>query len=260
MSPASRQEDHSAQSFSPLMTRPLTIISVLPDLLNTNGDAANARVLAQRARWNGHEAEVVEVRTRADLPACVDAVVIGSGSDSQLENAYDVLLTMVDELRAWTTTGVPVLAVGTGWELLSWGIELQGGTVIEGLGLVAGRAVPRATRATDDLVVASKYGRLIGFENHARDYIGAEGSPLGRVVSGTGNGGGTEGVVMGDLIATHLHGPVLARNPGLADHLLRAAFARNSAQYTPGAGTHAVDEMARAVRNQIAVRLALPSD
>ncbi|KFF60404.1 hypothetical protein JF66_04725 [Cryobacterium sp. MLB-32] len=238
----------------------MSIISVLPDLLNTNGDAANARVLAQRARWSGHEAEVVDVRTRADLPAFVDAVVIGSGSDSQLVPARDVLQSMVAELREWTTAGVPILAVGTGWELLSWGIELSTGVVIEGVGLVAGRAVPRAARATDDLVVTSKYGRLVGFENHARDYVGAEGSPLGRVVSGTGNGAGTEGVVMGDLIATHLHGPVLARNPDLADHLLRAALARHGVSYEPGSRTRPVDDMARAIRNQIADRLSLASD
>ena len=260
MTPSPRPEDDSVEIAAPSGERPLTIVSILPDLLNTNGDAANARVLAQRARWSGHDAEVVEVRTRADLPASVDAVVIGSGSDSHLETARDVLLTMVAELRAWTTAGVPILAVGTGWELLSWGIELPGGVVVEGLGLVAGRAVPRATRATDDLVVASKYGRLVGFENHARDYVGAEGSRLGRVTYGTGNGQGTEGLVMGDLVATHLHGPVLARNPGLADHLLGAALARRGVAYTPGIRTQPVDDMALAARNQVAARLSLPND
>lgn len=257
MSPTSRLEEDSIESDSTSMARPLTIITILPDLLNTNGDAANARVLAQRARWSGFDADVVEVRTRADLPASVDLVVIGSGSDSQLVTARDVLRTMGEQFRAWAAAGVPVLAVGTGWELLSWGIELPGGTVVEGLGLVAGRAVPRTVRATDDLVVTSRYGRLVGFENHARDYVGAEGSPLGRVVFGTGNGQGTEGLVMGDLIGTHLHGPVLARNPGLADHLLRVAFARHAVQFTPAGRTAAVDEMAEAVRNQIAVRLSL---
>ncbi|TDW28477.1 type 1 glutamine amidotransferase [Cryobacterium psychrophilum] len=242
------------------MTRQLTIISVLPDLLNTNGDAANARVLAQRARWSGHEASVVEVRSRADLPESVDAIVIGSGADAELVGARDILLTMVDELRAWTTAGVPLLAVGTGWELLSWGIELHSGTVVEGLGLVAGRAVPRVVRATDDIVVTSKHGRLVGFENHARDYVGAEASPLGRVLSGTGNGNGGEGLVMGDLIGTHLHGPVLARNPGLADHMLRAAFGRVGEVYESGERTAPVDAMAHAVRDQIATRLSLSGE
>ena len=242
------------------MTRPLAIISLLPHLLDTNGDAANARVLAQRARWAGIPAEVIDVRSADDLPEHVDVVVIGSGSDSDLVSARDILATMAAELRVWTTAGVPVLAVGTGWELLSWGIELGDGTVIEGLGIVAGRAVPTQERATDDIVVDSRHGRLIGFENHARNYVGAEASPLGQVRTGTGNGAGTEGLVMGTLIGTHLHGPVLARNPGLADHILRTALARTGQDYLPGVRTHAADGIAKAARNQIAVRLTLPTE
>ncbi|TFC96871.1 MULTISPECIES: cobyric acid synthase [Cryobacterium] len=242
------------------MTRPLTIVSLLPELLGTNGDAANARVLAQRSRWAGIEAEVIDVRSATDLPEYVDAVVIGSGSDSDLISARDILAPMTTNLREWTTAGVPILAVGTGWELLSWGIELADGTAIEGLGVVAGRATPMPERATDDIVVDSRHGRLVGFENHARNYVGAEASPLGQVRTGTGNGAGTEGLVMGTLIGTHLHGPVLARNPGLADHLLRSALVRTGQMYAPGVRTQAADDIAQAARNQVAVRLGLSAE
>ena len=241
----------------------VTIVSLLPELLGNNGDAANARVLAQRARWAGVDASVVAVRTRTELPESIDAVVIGTGTDSDLIAARDILLTMSEDIRAWITGGVPVLAVGAGWELLSWGVELADSTV-EGLGVVPGRAVPRSARATGDLVVATKYGRLIGFENHARDYVGAEGSPLGRVESGIGNGGSgstrIEGVVMGEFFGTHLHGPVLARNPGLADHLLTLMLSRVAVDYVAGAQSASVDDIARAARNQIAVRLELAAD
>jgi hypothetical protein len=241
-------------------TATFTIVSLLPELLNTNGDAGNARVLAQRARWAGFDAHIVEVRTPADVPARVDAVVIGSGTDAALVPARDALLPLVTELREWSTAGIPILAVGTGWELLSWGVELGAGDVVEGLGLVAGRAVPHTPRATDDLVVKSKYGRLIGFENHARGYVGAEGSPLGRVVHGTGNSGGQEGVVMGSVFCTHLHGPVLARNPQLADHILSVAASRIGSTYVPGSRSAEVDDIAKAARNSIAVRLGLASE
>ncbi|TFC64729.1 cobyric acid synthase [Cryobacterium sp. TMT2-15-1] len=242
------------------MTRPLSIVSLLPELLGTNGDAANARVLAQRARWAGADATVVEVRSAADLPDQVDAVVVGSGSDSDMVRARDILATMTMELRTWATAGVPILLVGTGWELLSWGIELADGTVVEGLGIVAGRAVPMPARATDDIAVASRYGRLIGFENHQRSYVGGEASPLGQVLSGTGNGAGAEGLVMGSVVGTHLHGPVLAKNPGLADHLLRMTLSRIGHEYLPGDHALAADDMARAARNQIAVRLGLSTE
>lgn len=229
-----------------------TIVSLLPTLQNTNGDAQNAAVLAQRARWAGLDAEVVAVDERSALPERVDAVVLGSGSDASLETSRELLLGMHDELRRWGTEGVPILAVGTGWELLSWGIETAGGRSVEGLGILPGRAVPRDGRVTGDLIVKSPlFGALVGFENHARDYLGAEGSPLGRVRSGGGNGrdSGQEGVVMGAVFGTHLHGPVLAKNPRFADHLLGIMAERAGVVYSPGARSAEVDGYAATARD-----------
>lgn len=232
----------------------LTIAALLPGLQNTNGDAENAAVLARRAEWAGLAARVVRVDSRDDLPERVDAVVLGSGSDASLEASRDILLTMHDELRRWGTEGVPILAVGSGWELLSWGVERADGSSIEGLGILPGRAVPRSGRVTGDLVVASpRFGLLVGFENHARDYVGAEGSPVGRVRSGSGNGrdSGQEGVVMGAVIGTHLHGPVLAKNPEFADLLLGIMAERAGLEYAPGERAAAVDAYASAAREAL---------
>jgi len=240
--------------------RALTILSVLPELLDTNGDAANARVLAQRARWAGFEATIVPVSSLDDLPSRVEAIVIGSGNDSDLVAARDLLAPLVNALRGWTTAGVPVLAVGTGWELLSWGVELADGSVVDGLGLVAGRAVPLDARATDDLVVESGFGRLVGFENHARGYVGAEASTLGRVLTGVGNGAKTEGLRMGSFLGTHLHGPVLARNPGLADHILSAAVTRAGGVYVRSERAAAVDAIAEAATAVVVSSLSLAAD
>ena len=232
----------------------LTIAALLPGLQNTNGDAENAAVLARRAEWAGLDARVVRVDSRDDLPERVDAIVLGSGSDASLEASRDILLTMHDELRTWSTEGVPILAVGTGWELLSWGVEQADGSSIEGLGILPGRAVPRSGRVTGDLVVASpRFGLLVGFENHARDYVGAEGSHAadGRAGSGNGRDSSQEGVVMGAVIGTHLHGPVLAKNPAFADHLLDLMAERAGLEYTPGARATAVDAYASAAREAL---------
>lgn len=229
----------------------LTIVSLLPSLQNTNGDAENAVVLEARARWAGLDARVVAVESASDLPEHVDAVVLGSGSDASLEVARERLLGLIDELRRWGTEGIPILAVGTGWELLSWGVERADGSTVEGLGIVAGRGVPREGRITGDLVVqVPRIGQLVGFENHARDYVGAEASPLGRVRAGTGNGRGSgqEGVRMGDVIGTHLHGPVLAKNPRLADAILERMCARAGLEYVKGARAETVDGYAEAAR------------
>ncbi len=63
--------------------------------------------------------------------------------------------------------------------------------------------------------------RLTGFENHQGvTHIGPGARPLARVALGVGNGDGTEGAYAGNVLGTYLHGPALARNPGLADLLL----------------------------------------
>ncbi len=41
---------------------------------------------------------------------------------------------------------------------------------------------------------------------------------------GNGVGDGLEGVTQGSVIGTYMHGPVLARNPELADLLLKRAL------------------------------------
>ena len=72
---------------------------------------------------------------------------------------------------------------------------------------------------------------LAGFENHAgRTHLDLGAEPLGRVVAGFGNDGesGYEGCRAGRVIGTYLHGPLLARNPWLADWLLAQALAHRT--------------------------------
>jgi CobQ-like glutamine amidotransferase family enzyme len=69
---------------------------------------------------------------------------------------------------------------------------------------------------------------LAGFENHAgRTRLDPGAEPLGRVLAGFGNDGesGFEGCRTGRVIGTYLHGPLLPRNPWLADWLLAQALA-----------------------------------
>ncbi len=61
----------------------------------------------------------------------------------------------------------------------------------------------------------------MGFENHGGQTYGVE-EPLGRVLVGNGNkfGDQFEGMRRPNVIGTYLHGPLLSKNPGLADEIL----------------------------------------
>lgn len=228
------------------------IVQFLPEVLDVNGDAQNALVLAQRARWSGIDADLVAVRAGDAVPERPALVVLGSSVDGELPGIRSALEPFASAIFDWVEAGVPVLAVGTGLELLTDGIDVLGG--IDGFGVVPGRATPLPTRATTDLVIDAAEGRLIGFENHARGLRDIR-EPLGAVVSGLGNGDGTDGVRVRGLVGTHLHGPVLAKNPVLADSMLRAAF--GDAYRPDDERIRFVDETARAARQRIAGRLGL---
>lgn len=205
---------------------PARIHVVAPSLTNAHGDAENADVLVQRLRWRGIAGELVRVES-ADSWHEPAAIVIGSATDPAAAELRDLLAVLAPKFREALDTGVPILAVGTAWELLSDGLA-GGGEVdaLPGLGLVAGQSVSRPTRIADDLIARDGEHTLVGFENHARDVaLPAGAQPLGRIVRGHGNGDGTEGLVQGSFIATRMHGPVLARNPWLADRMLAALLA-----------------------------------
>jgi CobQ-like glutamine amidotransferase family enzyme len=239
----------------------IRVLRVLPDELNVHGDAENALVLARRAEWSGLEASVVDLRAGGAVPGFrPDAVVVGSGTDPMLEQVAALLAPLAGPLGDWVADGVPLLAVGTGFELLTREVQ-TGAATVPGLGVFPARVAPLPARAVGDLAVRSGTRMLVGFESHARGVQLEEGAaPLGETVAGVGNGSGagapgTEGCVTGTAIGTHLHGPVLARNPGLADDLLTAMAGAGYDAGNPSA--RAADELAAATRTRTAAALGI---
>ncbi|HEV3227406.1 MAG TPA: hypothetical protein VGZ52_11245 [Acidimicrobiales bacterium] len=200
------------------------IALVFPELLGTYGDGGNATVLSQRLRWRGIDAEVVRVGIGDALPASCDVYVLGGGEDSPQTLAAARLAEQGIE-RA-VGQGAVVLAVCAGLQLLGVSFTGADGSPQPGLGLVDVTTTPRGQRQIGELVVeptAFDLPMLTGFENHGGiTTLGPGVQSLGRVVAGYGNGiGGVEGVVHEKVVGTYLHGPVLARNPALADVILQ---------------------------------------
>ncbi|WP_353987907.1 hypothetical protein [Ruicaihuangia caeni] len=225
--------------------------------LNVNGDAGNAVVLAQRARWAGFAAELIPVALGEELPkGRPDAVVIGTFGDPAAAEVIERLRQWAQALTDWHEDGCFIIAAGAGLDALGEAVTVAGHEV-EGLGILSGRATALEQRATDDLVIDSeRFGRLVGFENHGRAYRRATGErALGAVVHGTGSADGTEGVLNDRLIATTMHGPLLAKNPGVADHVLASVLGDG---YT-ATNEHArrADAIAADARRVILARLKL---
>jgi CobQ-like glutamine amidotransferase family enzyme len=199
----------------------VSVALVYPDLLGTYGDGGNARILAQRLRWRGIDAEVLTITLGTPLPDSCDIYVLGGGEDAP-QSLAAAELNREGALDAAVKKGATVLAVCAGLQVIGTRF-LTGDGVKEGIGLVDAETVRRLhQRAVGELAVdAPGLDRLSGYENHAgATLLGPGLQPLGHVVTGVGNGDGDDGFVDGKVIGTYLHGPVLARNPGLADRLL----------------------------------------
>ncbi len=233
----------------------LRILHLYPRELGINGDAGNVLALAERARWRGVEAEVVTHTPGAELPASVDIVHIGSGPLSAQRAVHDDVQRIAVQLRDWRDAGIPILAIAGGWQLLGRELVTPEGETLAGAGVFPSRAVLGRERHVGEVVVRTvETGTLAGFENHSARTELEGGEPLGRIVSGTGNDGATEGVTVGAAIGTHLHGPVLPMNPVLADRLLAAAL---RAELPPVSQTERVDRYATNARRAIADRLGV---
>lgn len=206
----------------------LRIAMVLPDLLGTYGDRGNAIVLEQRARWRGIDSETVTILSSAEsVPDSCDLYLIGGGEDVA-QTAAVRFLDRGPGLQRAAGAGVPVLGICGGLQVLGTSFTTGDGVHHAGLGLVDAVTEPGDRRAIGEVTTESTLpgvGVLTGFENHlGRTRIASDTQPLGRLVRGIGNGHDeVEGAVNGHVVCTYLHGPVLARNPSLADTLLEWA-------------------------------------
>jgi len=205
----------------------VTIVVVHPDLLGTYGDGGNAVVLAQRLRWRGVAAEVIEVTSDQAVPASAQLYCLGGGEDGPQSQSAAAMAAGRPLTRA-IQGGAVVLAVCAGYQVVGESFAGSDGQLRAGLGLLDVRAAKGVgLRAVGEVVSdpAPELGlpTLTGYENHGGlTTLGPSARPLAQVRTGVGNGGGdgTEGALGDRVVGTYLHGPLLARNPALADLLL----------------------------------------
>ena len=204
----------------------LRVVWLYPDLLSTYGDRGNVLILAHRARRRGIAVETLEVRSDEPVPDSADIYLIGGGEDGPQALAAQRLIADGGLHRAVARRAV-VFAVCAGYQLLGTSFVAKGAKC-GGLDLLDAHSDRGDSRAVGELVgeVDPRLGLppLTGFENHGgRTHLGPGAAPLARVMVGVGNDGVTEGAWQGTVLSTYAHGPALARNPAIADLLLRWA-------------------------------------
>ena len=212
----------------------IRVAHLYPAHLNIYADRGNIAVLARRAAARGHDLVVQPVTVES--PPGVgghDLYYVGGGQDREHAMIAPDLAARGQAIRGVVEDGASLLAVCGGYQLLGRGYRGRDGSWMPGAGLFPLETVAGERRMIGDVLLESALpeapgATIAGFENHAgRTLLDDGAQPLGRVVAGYGNDGesGYEGARVGRAIGTYLHGPLLPRNPWLADLLLSWAIA-----------------------------------
>jgi CobQ-like glutamine amidotransferase family enzyme len=238
------------------------ICYLYPRLLSVAGDRGNLFALMQRCAWRGIRYSVTEADAGV-VPdfAQSDLILLHGGQDREMTAAARDLAAKAGPLREAIEADAVVLAVCAGYQLLGRYYAPAAGPPIQGLGVLDAVTEGGPVRFIGHVAVECDLGsggprQLAGFENHSgRTYLGSGARPLGRVLAGAGNNGedGTEGACHREVYATYLHGPVLPKNPWLADHLLARAIAHRYTDFGPLAP---LPDEAEAQAHAAALRLA----
>jgi CobQ-like glutamine amidotransferase family enzyme len=241
-------------------------LHLFPKQLGLNGEAGNITVLSKRLEWAGIKSEVLTFEGEGVLPTDIDALFIGSGSRSGQLEALDLLSGPSREaLRRLATEGIPMLALGSGWELMGKSIQPVEGDLIPGVGIFPSSARHLSTRASAESYGFDEQGVLTtGYSNHAAEITLEDGvNSLITLKAGFGNSSQEpaaiephEGLIASNLMAARLNGPLLALNPHLADRFFGLIAKRSEFTYSnQNAEAITADSFAARAREELKNRL-----
>lgn len=184
----------------------LKICWLYPELMSTYGDRGNVICLQKRAQWRK-----INVIIQNEPENC-DLIFGGGAQDRQQEIVMRHLMSKKSTLEKLLNNNIPGLFVCGAPQLLGRPF----------LGLFDMETRYGGKRLIGNLIT----DKFVGFENHGgRTYLGNI-QPFAKVIKGYGNNGEdkTEGAVYKNWIATYSHGPLLPKNPAIADWLIKTAL------------------------------------
>lgn len=208
----------------------IRIAHLYPDMLNLYGDRGNIIALTERMKARGIDVHTDAVTMGKNFNADnYDILFIGGGQDFEQDVLLDDLKRGKDtEINKAIHNGTVMLAICGGYQMLGKYYKTYDGKMLEYMGALDFYTEGKEERMIGNYAYKTKEGiEVVGFENHSgRTYLGKSVEPLGKMIKGFGNNGedGTEGVRFKNTFGTYSHGPVLPKNPQLADLLISKAL------------------------------------
>ncbi|CAN5606959.1 glutamine amidotransferase [soil metagenome] len=208
----------------------LHVVHLYPAEMNIYGDTGNRIILQRRAEWRGIDVNVSLVGLGEEIPqGDVDIIIGGGGQDAVQSSVQPDIQAKAQVLHDLAESGTVMLMVCGLYQLFGRRFITVAKEEIKGIGIMPLETQAGEQRLIGNTNVSSEWGELVGYENHSgKTLLDDKKQALGQVIKGAGNNGqdGTEGCVYKNIFGTYLHGPILSKNPVLADELLKRALIR----------------------------------
>ncbi len=212
----------------------LKILWMYNDLMDLYGDKGNIQVLKTRAEKRNIAVTVKTCTLEEEVDINdYDLLFLGGGADYEQNLIFEDLLKRKESIQNALANKTAFLLICGGYQLFGQYYLDQDGNKIDGLNLFDyyTESTDRDHRCIGNIAVESTIDgetfRIVGFENHGGQTKNVS-TPLGKVLTGHGNtyDGGYEGFINNQVIATYMHGPLLPKNPKVADILLKRALSK----------------------------------
>lgn len=216
-----------------MKTKQLTIAWLYPELMSTYGDRGNIIVLSKRCEWRDIKVKVekISIKTDTNTLSTVDLIFMGGAQDTQQEIVNkDLFDKKGKELKELIEDNIPGLFICGAYQFLGRYYKTAEGKNLPGLGIFPLRTEnpgEKHPRLIGNIVTERNGQKYVGFENHGgRTYLDDPHTAFSIVIKGFGNNGNdkTEGILYKNSIGSYLHGPILPKNPQLADWLIQKAL------------------------------------
>lgn len=214
----------------------LKILYLYPDILELYGDFGNIQVLRYRLEQRGFKAIIDHYSIGDTAPdfKSYDLVFAGGGADQEQGILAKDLIQHKSSIQEALNNGVFFLLICGAYQLFGKYYKGVDGNIIPGLEVFdyyTEAISERSKRCIGNIVIEASLNnhktKIIGFENHGGQTFDVS-SPFGDVLFGNGNkfGDSKEGFFRQNVIATYLHGPLLAKNPELTDYIIKYCLDR----------------------------------
>lgn len=214
----------------------LKILYLYPDILELYGDYGNIQVLKYRLEQRGFKALITPYSIGDNPPdfKSYDLVFAGGGADKEQNILAQDLIKYKEIIKEAIESGTFFLLICGAYQLFGKYYKDVDGNIIQGLEIFdyyTEAINDRTKRCIGNTVIETNLNgnttKIIGFENHGGQTFNVT-SPFGNVLYGYGNKfeDNKEGFFLPNVIATYLHGPLLSKNPELADYIIKYCLDR----------------------------------